>query len=173
MAGFTTVPRIGLQMRVPAAMNQFRWYGRGPQETYPDRKLGALVGIYSETIRIEDMPYVMPQEYGNKTDVRWAALANAEGTGLLVMGAPAFQTSAHPVNTRKLEEAQHTFTLQPDPFITLNCDFEVCGVGNGSCGPGTLPQYQVQPKEAAYILRLSPLSSGASAMDLYRKGLPR
>ena len=173
MAGFTTVPRIGLQMRVPAAMNQFRWYGRGPQETYPDRKLGALVGIYSETIRIEDMPYVMPQEYGNKTGVRWAALANAEGTGLLVMGPPTFQTSAHPVNTHKLEEAQHTFTLQPDPFITLNCDFEVCGVGNGSCGPGTLPQYQVQPKEAAYILRLSPLSSGASAMDLYRKGLPR
>ena len=173
VAGFATVPRIGLQMRVPETMDRFGWYGRGPHETYPDRKQGAAVGMYNETVRVENMPYVMPQDYGNKTDVRWAALVNAEGTGLLVMGVPAFQVSAHPVTTRKLEEAQHTFTLQPDTFITLNCDFEVCGLGNGSCGPGTLPQYQVKPRQATYRLRLSPITNEILPMELYRKGQPR
>jgi len=172
MMGLTTVPRVGLQMRVPGAFDRMRWYGRGPQETYPDRKVGASIGVYDEPIRPENMPYVMPQEYGNKTDVRWAALTNAEGRGLLVMATSAFQVSAHPFSTRKLEEAQHTFTLQPDPYITLNCDFEVCGLGNGSCGPGTLPQYQLQPKEASYVLRLRPFSEDLSAMDLYRQALP-
>ena len=119
--------------------------------------MSGAVGVHRELIRPENMPYVMPQEYGNKTDVRWAALANPAGIGLAVFGMPLLQISAHPFDTRSLEEAMHTFTLLPKPNITWNLDFEVCGLGNGSCGPGTLPQYEVQPKPAAYALRLRPI----------------
>ena len=168
------LPRLGLEMQVPGPFDRFEWYGRGPHETYPDRLTSGRVGAYCERVRIENMPYVMPQEYGNKTGVRWASLTNADGLGLAVFGVPQFQANAHPFSTRKLEEAMHTFTLLADPFITLNLDFEVCGLGNGSCGPGTLPEYRVQPKAGTYALRFKPVAlKSVKAMDLCRQAIPK
>ena len=167
------LPRLGVQMRVTADFRRLQWYGRGPQETYPDRKLGGAVGEYREMIEVENMPYVVPQEYGNKSDVRWAALTNADGIGLAVFGLPVLQFSAHPFDTHTLEEAMHTFTLLTRSYISLNLDFEVCGLGNGSCGPGTLPQYQVQARPASYTVRLRPISKNdAPVMDLWKQVLP-
>jgi beta-galactosidase len=168
LKGFITVPRIGFQMRIPSAFNSMQWCGRGPQESYWDRKLGAAIGVYDEAIRPENMPYVMPQEYGNKTDVRWAALRNSNGAGILVVGSPLLQVSARPFTAEKLEEAQHTFTLKSDAFITLNCDFEGAGLGNGSCGPATLPQYEIKPAETSYRMSMKPLGAGVSAMEAHK-----
>jgi len=166
------LPRVGLQLLAPGAFDRFEWYGRGPHETYPDRKLGAPAGVYAERVGVAQLPYVMPQEYGNKTDVRWASLTNADGAGLAVLGLPLLQASAHPFSTRRLEEAMHTFTLIPDGSITLNLDLEVCGVGNGSCGPGTLAQYKVASRTRTFEIRFIPVGQAApSPMDLYRRGV--
>jgi len=156
------VPKLGFAWRLPAAFDTFTWYGRGPHETYPDRELGAMIGIYREKVRVENMPYVMPQDYGNKTGVRWAALTNGQGIGIAVFGRPEFQAGAHPFDTRTLEESQQTFTLEAKPYIVLHTDFAVCGLGNGSCGPGTLPKYLVHPRPAAYRLRIRPFGPGES-----------
>jgi len=175
VAKMANFPRVGLALRLLGDYRHLTWYGRGPHETYPDRKLGGRVGMYTETVAAENLPYVMPQEHGNKTDVRWAALANEDGLGLGAFGvassdAPLVQVSAHPFDIRTLEEAKHTFTLVTKPFVTFNIDFEVCGLGNGSCGPGTLPQYQIEPRAMAYAVRLSPVSlRNGAVMDLYRQ----
>ena len=70
------LPRIGLQLKVPSAFRAFGWYGRGPFETYPDRKTGAKIGLYSGTAEEQYEPHLAPQDYGNRTNVRWAALTN-------------------------------------------------------------------------------------------------
>ena len=151
-----SVPRIGLQLRVPRAFDQFHWYGRGPHETYPDRKQSGRAGIYSENVDASNLPYVMPQEYGNKTDVRWAALTRADGRGFRVASRELFQVSGHPFETRVLEEARHTFSLHHGDATTFNVDFAVCGVGNGSCGPGVLDEYKVAVVAQTHRITLWP-----------------
>ncbi len=141
-------------MRLPRALRHLHWYGRGPHETYPDRKQSGRVGIYSEDVDAVSLPYVMPQEYGNKTDVRWAAVTDADGRGIRVESAEVMQVSAHPFETAALEEARHVFTLHCGDATVFNVDFEVCGLGNGSCGPGVLEKYKVAGRAVRARLKL-------------------
>lgn len=157
------LPRIGLQTRLPKAFDHLVWYGRGPVETYPDRKEGMAIGVYKETISPKLFPYVMPQEYGNKMETRWATLTNSAGSGMLAVGRPLFQVSAHPYTATQLTEATNTYALRPDTGTSLHLDFESSGLGNGSCGPGTLPQYLVHPREFHHVLRLRALAVGDSS----------
>ncbi|HIQ05349.1 MAG TPA: DUF4981 domain-containing protein, partial [Anaerolineae bacterium] len=150
------LPRVGLQMTLPGEYNRFTWYGRGPHETYADRKQGAKVGIYGGTVDEQYVPYITPQENGNKTDVRWVALTNRAGLGLLVVGMPWFNVSAHHFTTQDLTEAKHTYELTRRDDITLNLDYAQCGLGNGSCGPGVLPQYLPEAYEYHFRMRLQP-----------------
>lgn len=167
------LPRVGLQMRLRGDYDRFTWYGRGPHETYPDRKLGARIGVYHSPVEEQYVPYLMPQENGNKTEVRWVALANEEGLGLLAVGKPTLNVSAHHFTPEDLTEAKHPFELRRREDITLNLDYQVCGLGNGSCGPGTLPQYLVPPKPYRYTLRLRPFSPRTPApMALSKQILP-
>jgi len=93
-------------------------------------------------------------------ETRWAALTNSAGAGIMAVGRPLFQVSAHPYTTMQLTEATNTFTLRPATGITLHLDFESSGLGNGSCGPGALPQYLVHPREFQHALRLRALAPG-------------
>ena len=158
------LPRIGLQMCLPGVYSTFTWYGRGPHETYCDRKEGAQVGVYSGTVDDQYVPYVVPQENGNKTDVRWVALTNDSGIGLLAVAYGAdgdhglLEVSAHHFTTEDLTTARHTYELKRREDITLNLDYQQSGLGGASCGPGTLPQYLIEPEEMHFSVRLRPFS---------------
>ncbi len=166
------LPRIGLTLGLPGATNTFTWYGRGPVETYSDRKLGAPVGVYRGTVDEQYVPYIMPQENGNKTDVRWAALTDDGGLGLLAVGMPLLNVSAHHFTAQDFTGAMHTYDLKRRDEVTLNLDHAQSGLGNASCGPGTLPQYLVEPKETTFCLRLRPLSAQTAApMELSKQVL--
>ncbi len=108
--------------------------------------------MYRGTVSSQYVPYIMPQEHGNKTDVRWAALSNNSGIGLLAMSEAPFQTSASHFTADDLFRAMHTCDLDPRPETYWNLDVAQCGLGSASCGPITLPQYLVQPGN--YRLRL-------------------
>jgi len=164
------LPRVGLQMRLPGGYERFTWYGRGSHETYPDRKLGAQVGVYSGTVDEQYVPYITPQENGNKTDVRWVALTAEDGVGLLAVGMPLLNISAHHFTTEDLTRATHTYELKRREEITLNLDYRQSGLGNASCGPGVLPEYMIQPQEMSFSVRLRPFSEeAASPMELSRR----
>ena len=153
------LPRIGLQMRLPGEFDRFAWYGRGPHESYVDRTESARVGVYQGTVQDQYVPYIMPQENGNKTDVRWAAVTNARGLGLLAVGMPLLEVSAHHYTTDDLTRAQHTFDLLRRDETILNLDHRQCGLGSASCGPGPLPQYLIEPKETLFAVRLRAFSA--------------
>lgn len=123
------LPKMGLQMELPNSMNRLRWYGRGPFETYPDRKTGAKIGIYRGTVQEQYSPYLVPQDYGNKTDVRWAAVCDSTGVGLLIVPEKPFNFSAQHISTDRLTRSRYPFQLLPAPFITVNIDAAVTGVG--------------------------------------------
>jgi len=164
------LPRIGLQLILPGELDTFTWYGRGPHENYCDRKEGAAVGVYSGSVDDQYVPYIMPQENGNKTDVRWVSLTNRKGVGLLAAGMPLMETSVHRYTTEDLTKAKHTFELNKREDIILNLDYKQSGLGGGSCGPDTLPKYLIKPQPVRFKVRLRPFSlKEISAMELSKQ----
>jgi beta-galactosidase/evolved beta-galactosidase subunit alpha len=102
----------------------------------------------------------MPQENGNKTEVRWLTVANAAGLALLAVGQPALEASVSHYTAADLYRALHTIDLVRRPEVILNLDYKQCGLGGASCGPGTLPQYLVQPGTFTFNIRLRPFLAG-------------
>lgn len=164
------LPRLGLQLRLPGRFDQFAWYGRGPHESYSDRRESAPVGRYAGSVQEQYVPYIRPQENGNKSDVRWAAVTDLRGTGLLAVGAPVMNVSVHHYSPEDFTRARHTHELVRRPETYLHLDHAQCGLGSNSCGPGPLPQHQLLPTESRFRLRLRPFSQDlVSPMTLYRE----
>jgi beta-galactosidase/beta-glucuronidase len=168
------LPRLGLQLRLPASLDRLAWYGRGPHECYVDRQVSARVGVYAGLVRDQYVPYIRPQDYGNKTEVRWAALTDARGLGLLALAPPdgaLLQMSAQEFATPDLTRARHTYDLRPCGEIVWNLDCRQAGLGSNSCGPGPLAQYLIQPTEYDFAVRLRPVNDPAAPMQHWRAGL--
>ncbi len=166
------LPRLGLQLRLPGRFDRFAWYGRGPHENYVDRKESAAVGVYAGTVQEQYVPYVFPQENGNKSDVRWAAVTDIRGAGLLAIAMPLLNVSVHHYAPEDFTAAKHTFELVRRNETILHLDHAQCGLGSNSCGPGPLPQYLLQPEETTFSVRLRPFTGDAvSPMSLYRTEL--
>jgi beta-galactosidase len=156
------LPRLGITMRLRKDFEYLEYYGRGPHENYCDRNTSALVGRYTTTVREQYVPYISPQENGNKTDVRWAALRSTSGTGILVSGAPTFSMSALHYTVEDLTQetrgSMHTIDLMERDFITLNIDLKQRGVGGDDSWSSTPhSQYCILPREYSFAVRLSPL----------------
>ncbi|MBV5316138.1 MAG: DUF4981 domain-containing protein [Prolixibacteraceae bacterium] len=148
------LPRTGIHLVLNPSFNQVKWYGRGPFETYPDRKTGAKVGIYSGSVADQYVPYLIPQENGNKTDVRWASLQNEQGVGVRISSSELFNFSAQNVQSDNLSRALYPFQLKPFDGVTLNLDYELSGVGCTAIS--VLNKYRVMPSEKHFKLIFEP-----------------
>lgn len=165
-AGLPNLPRFGIKMTLPVEFDNMSWYGRGPQESYWDRKTGAAVGVYSGKVMDQYHPYIRPQENGNKTDVRWVTLTNDKGMGLLAVGMPLLSCSAHHFINEDfdpgLEKAQrHTYHLKKRNLVTLKLDYKQMGVGGDTSWGNRAkphPEYTLPVKEYSYSFRLRPFS---------------
>lgn len=151
-----SLPRLGLTMQLPGGFENFTWYGRGPHENYIDRNTGAAVGLYHSTVNEQYVPYVMPQENGNKTEVRWLSLTNEAGEGLLAAGSLPLEASVSHYTAHDLYQAHHTNELIRRDEVILNLDYRQCGLGGASCGPGVLPPYLLPPGRYQFTVRLQP-----------------
>lgn len=158
LAELSTLPRIGLRMSLPGEMEQFEWAGRGPHESYPDKKQSARFGIYRGTVSEQYYPYIKPQENGNKTDVRWAVVTNERGIGLFVSGESPLNLGVSHYTPEDLTQVKHTYELIPREETILTIDDKMCGLGSNSCGPGPLAEYLIKPEETRFTVRLRPIS---------------
>ncbi len=168
------LPRIGLTLTAPAGYDRLHWYGRGPHESYADRKQSAPVGVYQGSVADQLFPYILPQESGNKSDVRWAALTDADGHGFIVTRMDAegeeatFDISARHCTDKELDAARHTYEVPQHDEVFFNIDYAQGGLGNGSCGPGVLPHYQLLPEEVRFQIRLRPVKAGQTLVKQAR-----
>lgn len=162
IADLPEIPRFGMKMTLPAEFDYITWYGRGPHESYWDRKTGAVVSVYQGTVMEQHHPYIRPQENGNKTDVRWVALTNDKGMGLLAVGMPLLSVSAHnfiidDFDPGLKKRQRHTYHLKKRELVTLNLDYKQMGVGgDNSWGARPHNEYTLYPKEYSYSIRLRP-----------------
>lgn len=165
------LPRFGMQMAIPAEFKTVQYFGRGPHENYIDRQASTLVSRYKTDVRNFVHNYLRPQENGNRTDVRWLALTNGEGAGLLFVGEPHLNVSAWPYSQEELEKARHTNELPRDSAtITVNVDGGQMGVGgDDSWGSLPYPEYTLPPVYRTYSYFLRPLKAGDDPGDIARQ----
>ncbi len=166
--GLPNIPRIGMQCGIHPECRNISWYGRGPFENYIDRQYGADAGIYTMPLEEFVEPYVMPQENGNRTDVRWMFLSSVSEYGMLVVADSLLSASAWPYTQENLDEALHTFDLADPGFITLNIDLVQMGVGGNDSWSDVsqpLPQYQVPSGSYSFRFYLYPCRAGSQQID--------
>jgi len=154
------IPRAGNELIAAPGLENIAWYGRGPEETHIDRQFERM-GVYRSTVEKEWVEYMRPQENGNKTDVRWVALTNAQGIGLLAVGAPTLSVAARHFPKEDMERAAYTFQMKPRPEIYLNLDWKQMGAGGiDSWRPHAYPMapYRIDGNSGfSYRYRLSPI----------------
>ena len=170
------MPRLGMRMILPAEYEMMTWLGRGPQETYADRKTGALIGLYNATVWEQFHPYVRAQETANHCDVRWVALRNATGEGLLVVGEEPLSVSAWNFPMEDIEyrpsqmERRHGGSIQKKDMVWLNIDHKQMGVGgDNTWGAQVHPEYTITPHEWKYSFTLAPLAPEDDAAEQAHK----
>ena len=138
------LPRLGVVLALKTGFEKLAWFGRGPLENYCDRKRAALVDRYESTVTDQYVPYIVPQEHGNHTDVRWLSL-QSKATALRVEADGVLEFSASHFTAQDLTDSFHTYDLKPRPEVILNLDYRQSGLGTNSCGPGVLEQYTIKP----------------------------
>jgi len=149
------LPKLGVSMILPKTLDTLTWLGRGPHESYVDRKHSADVGLYSGSVAEQYERYVRPQENGNKTDIRWATLTSGKNNGLLIATDGTHSISAHHNTAIDYDEARHIDKVVPRDEVYLTIDAAHMGLGGASCGPRPMNQYilTASPTRFRYSLR--------------------
>ncbi len=179
------IPVFGMNLVMPRQFDRIGWLGRGPHESYWDRKTSAFVDLYEGKVADQYWPYLRPQENGNKTDVRWMTLTNSRGYGLQFTGLPLLSVSAHhnimadfesPDRTDGRQAAgvtavrRHTTDVKPRDLTSVNIDHKQMGVGgDNSWGAWTHPEYRLTERAYAYTFRITLLGPGDNPTDVARQ----
>ncbi|MFF7948422.1 glycoside hydrolase family 2 TIM barrel-domain containing protein [Streptomyces griseorubiginosus] len=166
------IPEVGTILFLPRALDRLHWFGRGPEENHWDRNDGTDVGLWSGTVAEQWTPYIRPQENGNKTDVRWAALTGRDGVGLLVSGEPLLEVNASHFTPEDLSNGvRHEYQLTPRDAVVLRVNHRQMGVGgDNSWGAHTHDEYKLfADRDYAYTYRLRPLVDVSHATATSRR----
>jgi beta-galactosidase len=151
--------RVGVAVELVAGTENVEVFGRGPHETYPDRKRSGVVGRWRSTVTEQHVPYIRPQENGGHADVRWVELTDDAGAGLRLSLDRPGQVSVSHFRPVDLATATHEPELVPHPETIVHLDAAHRGLGTASCGPDTLPEYLVGPGTYTWTWRLAPAAA--------------
>lgn len=157
----STLLRFGTQMGLIRALDQVKWYGRGPQETYCDRKTGGKIALHTASVADLEHHYMRPQENANRTDVRYVELTDHDGCGLRFAAEPGtpLQFSAWHYTQDELEKATHIHELKHGDITTFNFDLAQLGVGGDMPGDAHVREpYILHGKQKyAYTFTIAPI----------------
>jgi beta-galactosidase len=165
------IPRVGIKMEFPGSFDEVAWYGRGPHESYVDRKTSAPIDVYTGSVWGQSFQYVRPQETGNKTDVRWMALTNND-VGLMIKGSPTFDGSVHQYPYDDLDyvpkgQKHGKLDLKPKDVVNWIIDMKQMGVGgDNSWGAKPHDKYMIFPGEYSFVYKMIPFTNGTDLITL-------
>ncbi len=154
--------RLGFSLNFPEELSKVRYYARGPLANYVDRLDGSDFGIYETSVKDMYEPFAHPQSNGNRVGLRWLTLTNNEGRGVKVETAGDVAFSLTPWTDAELRTARHEWELPASNRTVAHFDAVQRGLGNASCGPGPLPQYEIEKgKTYSNTVRFIPFSEAA------------
>ena len=142
------LPRLGILIELPREYEQLTWYGRGPWDNYPDRKVSCPVGLWKSTVSQQYVHYPRPQDSGNHEDCTYVELRTKKGKKFRVEAIDEpFSFSALPYSAQYIASKTHDYELEDQGKTYLSIDCAVMGLGNSSCGPGVLKRYTIDAKK--------------------------
>ena len=151
-----------MKLNVPTEFKNYTYYGRGPFENYSDRNTAANIDVYKTTVDTIDgeNKYVKPQENGNRTDVRWAAVTNDEGLGFMVAAEKDMSSSVSRYEDEDMNDVRHMYQVKKSDHIVLNVDQVQRGLGGAACGPAPLDQYTLKKGQTySHTFRIVPVAT--------------
>ncbi|HEY5570623.1 MAG TPA: beta-galactosidase domain 4-containing protein, partial [Bacteroidales bacterium] len=155
------VPRFGLTLSLMPGMEQVEYYGEGPHENYWDRKTSSYFGQYKTTVTGMEESYVRSESMGNREDIRWVAISNSVNKGFKITSKDKLSfTALHFTDNQLWNDMKHGFELKDNRLqqTILNLDCNQRGIGNGSCGPGPIKEYELPTDTTfSYSFRIEPL----------------
>ena len=138
------IPRLGILIELPREYEQLTWYGRGPWDNYPDRKVSCPIGLWKSTVSQQYVHYPRPQDSGNHEDCTYVELCTKKGKKFCIEAIDeAFSFSALPYSAQYIASKTHDYELEDQGKTYLSIDCAVMGLGNSSCGPGVLKKYAI------------------------------
>ena len=147
---------MGIAFCLSPSYDTFIWYGRGPQDNYPDRKTSAATGLWKGTVDEQYVHYPRPQDSGNKEEVHYLTLTDKQNKGIRIDAVEeVFSASALHYTAQDLYKETHDCYLKPRAEVILSLDTAVLGLGNSSCGPGVLKKYAIGKKEHTLHIRIT------------------
>jgi beta-galactosidase len=161
--GMPDLFKFGMTMAMAKEFDQVEFYGRGPIENYSDRKDSQFLGIYRSSVADQYFPYIRPQENGNKTDVRWWRVTNADGLGLEFYSDAPLSMSSLNYTTADLDEGPqkhnvHAGDLTPRPYTVVHIDKAQYGLACvNSWGATPLEPYKLHYGDYSYSFVIKPL----------------
>ena len=173
----TILPKLGFRLEMPEEMEQLAWFGRGPWDSYRDRKEACFPAIYQSTVTDQYEEYILPQEHGTKQEVRWMSVTNSEGQGLLFvapdqMAASAVHFRPEDNYTNYETRKKHTYEFVYCQNTVVNLDAATRGLGNNSCGPDVLDKYELKAANTAFRFFIIPLKADVKAAEAARIDMP-
>ena len=169
------LPKLGFRFEMPSSCENITWLGKGPFDSYLDRNYAAHFGIYHSTATEQWTNFIRPQETGNKEDVRWLAVTNKSGKGLLYASPSGMATTvghwrAEDVYTSRYNRKghPHEVTFQRNTIVSL--DAWNRALGNASCGPDVLDKYERKLAQTPFCFMILPIAEECSDTIMTQKG---
>jgi beta-galactosidase len=148
---------------LPNDFEGLEWFGGGPLDSYVDRRRAADVGRWAGTVSGQYVPYVVPQEHGAKTGLRWLELTGEAAAVRFTPSEPC-EGSATRFTPEDLFAARHTTDLTPRTEVIVNLDVRQRGLGTGSCGPDTLERYRIPAGDHRLDFEIKPSARGQNPL---------
>ena len=134
------MPEFGVMFKLNADYSRMEWYGKGPDDCYCDRNRGAKLGIHRKTVEENMAHYLVPQESGNHTDVRYMKVMDHRGRGMIFAG-DCMEVCVSPYTTHELENAMHPYELPKIHYTVVRLGKQMGVGGDNSWGARTLEEY--------------------------------
>ncbi len=152
------LPRFGFAFEMPQGNEKLSYFGRGPGESYEDKRLAAQMGVYRSTVTAHFEHYIRPQENMAHSDTHWVSVTNLQGHGLLVYapGSGKFSFNCSHFTPEYLTRTAHDYELVPMCNTAVNIDYRQSGIGSNSCGPELKKEYRIDEKKFDWSFRLRP-----------------
>lgn len=166
-----TFPKIGTQFQMPLSFDKVKYFGKDT-ENYPDRNASGRLGIYEKNAGDFFEMHEEPQESGNRSDVRWFAVTNENGHGLLADGEENINFSIYQYSDKALTKAERINQIEKSDSWTVNVDYRQAPLGTATCGPDALDKYLIKNGVYEYTFRLRPFDPANEDIDkLYEQNV--
>jgi beta-galactosidase len=156
--GLPPLPRFGLQMMLPEGFENLAYYGRGPVESYRDKRLASYEGEFACAVSDHFEHYVRPQENMAHADTVWMRVSDGDVALLALDADTRFSFNCSHFTPHDLYATAHDFELKPRKETVINLDLTQTGIGSNSCGPALAERHRLADKHLRFAVRLLPVT---------------